>query len=158
MNLRRETILFNNFIGHLDWHWKANVETYRRIFHSSKNTELKKRKVLCVAESEQKGYIRIELFLLLLIVHTVCMQYILQILWYFACLSFNNICVFFLFSLKRREEKKNLICWVNVNGCVWNLSVKQDRIWNICDPLNLEKKMLKLFHLWKLIKKINQKH
>lgn len=59
----------------------------------------------------------------------------------------------FFFSLKRREEKKKLICSVNVNGCVWNLSVKQDRIWNICGSLNLEKKMPKLFHLWKLLKK-----
>lgn len=91
-----------------------------------------------------------ELFLLLLIVHTVCMQYIYY-KYYGILLVFLSIIFLFSFFFsapkkkKRREFKKKnyLICTVNVNGCKWNVSAKQDRIWNICGLLNL--KMANLF-------------
>lgn len=110
-----------------------------------------KRKVLCelrASKKEKKNlytYWKIDwelfLLLLLLIARLVCMN-ILQILRYFACLSFNNISVFF-FAPERRREKRVFFfliiliikfCLINVNGMKselwvnWNLTKWNEKI------------------------------
>lgn len=123
--MKRKKILFNNFIGHLDWHWERRMLKRIDEFFIRRKTLNWKREKFCVwRRASEKGYIRIEDRLRVVSAvadrsHCMYAIYILQILRYFACLSFNNISVFFLFFCPEKKRKEE-----NIKKKLFNLHSK----------------------------------